>query len=37
LSIYSKTEKDTISDDELKEVLKFFELWYWFHADSNLT
>jgi len=26
LSIYSKTEKDTISDDELKEVLKFFEL-----------
>ena len=26
LSIYSKTEKETISDDELKEVLKFFEL-----------
>ena len=24
LSIYSKTEKDTISDDELKEVLKLF-------------
>ena len=26
LSIYSKTEKETISDDELREVLRFFEL-----------
>ena len=24
LSIYSKTEKETISDDELKEILSFF-------------
>jgi len=25
LSIYSKTEKETISDDELQEALKFFD------------
>ena len=25
LSIYSKTEKENISDDELKEALKFFD------------
>ena len=25
LSIYSKTEKENISDDELREVLKFFD------------